>query len=230
MHRSKKYKNARKLVEKSKVYTLDEALDLLPKVSTSKFDSSIELHINLNLSEKQKKISIKGSATLPHQVGPKVKIAVLTSSDHFGEAQDADTVGSDDLIKKIQDGWTDFDVLLATPDIMPKIAVLGKILGPKGKMPNPKNNTVTTDIKDTIESYKKGKTDFKADAQGGIHQVVGKISLKKDQLLENIQTFLKAVFNEVKNLQANPFKTIYLSPTMGPSIRLDVNVMLKDLT
>lgn len=227
---SKKQKAAQKLVDKTKSYNLEDALDLLPKISTSKFEASVETHINLNLSEKQKKISIKGNTTLPHQVAESIKIAVLTTPEHNNEAKEADVVGNDDLIKKIEKGWSDFDVLIATPEIMQKVAILGKILGPKGKMPNPKSGTVTTNLKQTIQSYKEGKTDFKADQQGGIHHAVGKINMKKEHLKENVITFFKAVYQETKNLQAIPFKSIYLSPTMGPSIKLDINSLLKDLT
>ena len=113
---------------------------------------------------------------------------------------------------------------------MPKVAVLGKILGPKGKMPNPKNETVTNNLKEVIENYKKGKIDFKADEQGGIHQVIGKVKMGKEKLSENIKAFLKKVYSETKRLQSNPFKSVHLTPTMGPSIRLDENSLLKDLT
>jgi large subunit ribosomal protein L1 len=230
MKRSKKYKEVLKLIDKTKSYNLEEAINLLPKLSISKFDSSVEIHINLNLSEKQKKTVIKGSTTLPHQVGSSVVIAVITTPDHIDKAKEADVSGGEDLIKKIQGGWDDFDILIATPDIMVKLAALGKVLGPKGKMPNPKNGTITTDIEKTIKSYKKGKLNFRSDEQGGIHQVVGKCNMKTKKLTENILTFFKAILQETKNLQAVPFKSVFLSPTMGPSIRLDVNNLLKDLT
>ena len=230
MKRSKKYKKVEKLVEENKVYTIEEACKLLPKISISKFDSSVEIHINLALSDKQKKESIKGSTTLPHQVGSSAKVAVVTTPENMDKASKADMSGGDDLIKKIEEGFNDFDILIATPDIMPKMATLGKILGPKGKMPNPKNGTITTDIEKTIESYKKGKLDFKADSQQGMHAPVGKASMKAGDLEDNVKTFLKAVFKETKNLQPNPFRTIFLTPTMGPSIPLDVNEVLKNLT
>lgn len=230
MSRSKKYKKVQKLIDKTKHYNLEQAIELMPKLSTSKFDSAIEIHINIKLSQKQKKESIKGSLTLPHQVGTVTKIAVLTTPEHVDEAKEADTVGAEDLIKKIEKGWSDFDVLIATPEIMPKIASLGKILGPKGKMPNPKNETVTTNLKKVIGMYKKGKLDFKADKQGGIHKTIGKVSMKKEQLIENAKAFFKAVFDETKRLQSMPFKSVFLSPTMGPSIRLDKDQLIKDLT
>lgn len=230
MKRSKKYREVEKLIDKSREYTLDEALGLLPKVSISSFDSSIEIHIKLRLKDKQKKLSIKGSARLPHQIGKTAKIAVITTPEHEDKAKSADIVGGEELIKKIQDGWIDFDVLIATPEIMPKIAVLGKVLGPKGKMPNPKNGTVTTNVSKAIESYKKGKTDFKADKQGGIHRKIATLKMDTKKIKENIVTFLEAVFQEVKNLNTVPFKSVTLAPSMGPGIKLDVNELIKDLT
>jgi large subunit ribosomal protein L1 len=230
MKRSKKYKNTLKLYDKTKQYSLDESLDILPKLNTTKFDSSVEIHINLQLTEKQKKSSIKGSCVLPHQIGKSIKIAVITTPQHEAEAKSADISGSEDLIKKIEKGWSDFDVLIATPEIMPKVAILGKTLGPKGKMPNPKNGTVTTNLKETINNYKKGKTDFKADKQGGIHMKIGKISMKKDELKENLQTFLKSLYSETRTIQVIPFKSITLTPTMGPGIKLNINEILKELT
>lgn len=222
MKRSKKYQKAARLTDRSKDYKLEEAIELLPEISISSFESSVELHINLNLTGKQKKETIKGNITLPHKVGEPAKVAVITTSEYASKAKSADFVGGEDLIKKIQKGWSDFDVIIATPEIMPKIAVLGKILGPKGKMPNQKNQTVTTDIKKAIDSYKKGKIDFRADEQGSIHQVVGKVNMKKEQILENITTFISAVKQEVKGIKGDPFKSAYLSPSMGPSIKLDL--------
>jgi large subunit ribosomal protein L1 len=225
MRRSKTYKEKQKLIDKKKNYTLEEALDLLPKLTTCKFDASVELHINLNLTEKEKNIPLKESITLPNQSSvSKTKVAVITTPDHVSEAKEADFVGEDDLIKKIKEGFNDFDVVIATPEVMPKIAILGKILGPRGKMPNPKNNTVTSDLKKIIQSYKKGKMDFRADDAGGIHVNIGKISMKKENLKENLIAFIKSVIKELKN-QTQPFKSVYIAPAMGPSVKLD----LKDL-
>lgn len=227
MKRSKKYRKAQALVDKTKAYALGAAIELLPKLSTAEFDSSVEIHMNLKLSEKQKKGSTRGSVILPHQAEASTKIAVITTPEHQEEAKEADFVGGEDLIKKIENGWSDFDIVIATPEIMPKVAVLGKLLGPKGKMPNPKTKTVTTDLKSTIENYKRGKTDFKADKQGGIHKVIGKVTMKKEHLLENVRVFLKAVLKETPKTEGLPFKSVFLTPTMGPSIKLDVTSLLK---
>jgi len=230
MKRSKKYKKALENIDKSKEYTLEEAIELLPKVNICSFDSSVDIHLKIRLKEKQKKLSIKGSTKLPNKVGQSVRIAVITTNEHQEEAKSADIVGGEDLIQKIEKGEIDFDILIATPDIMAKVAKLGRILGPKGKMPNPKNGTVTTDLDGTIESYKEGKTNFKVDKQGGIHMKIGSINMEKEKLQENIITFLKAVYQEIKNLNPVPFKSIILAPSMGPSIKLDVNEVIKNLT
>jgi large subunit ribosomal protein L1 len=230
MKRSKKYKQVLKQLDKSQNYSLKEAVTLIPQLSTSKFAGSIEIHVNLLLTEKQQKENIRGSVTLPYQVGTPAKIVVLTTPEHFEEAKGADTVGGEDLIKKIEKGWNEFDIVIATPEVMQKVAILGRILGPKGKMPNPKNDTVTTHLKQTIENYKKGKIDFKADGQGGIHKVIAKTTMKPEEILENIFNFLKAIVQETKRYTAVPFKSIFISPTMGPSIKLDTASLLKDLT
>lgn len=222
MNRSKNYKEKSKLVDKGKEYKLEEALELIPKVSTDNFDASIEIHINLNIMEKQRQGPIKGSTTLPHQFGNEVKLAVVTTPEHFEEAKEVENVGEDKLINKISDGFDDFDILIATPEVMPKLAKLGKILGPQGKMPNPKNGTVTTDLKKTIKSFKEGKINFRSDDGDSIHQVVGKVSMKKENISENIHNLVEAVLAEMQNkFKVTPFKSIYVTPTMGPSIKLD---------
>ncbi len=220
--RSKKYQKAKKLVEEKDKYPLEKALELLPEVNTSSFKGAAELHINLNFNKKQlKENTIKGSLTLPNQVGDPVKIAVVTTPKNQEKAKKADTVGGEELIKKIEDGWMEFDVLIATPDIMQKLAKLGPILGPKGKMPNPKNETVTKDVDRVIENYKKGKTDFRMDEKGGVHKKIGNVDMEKEKLEENIEAFIKAVLEEAKKVKPVPFESIFLSPSMGPSIPLD---------
>lgn len=230
MKRSKKYKAAEKQIDKTKTYSIEDAVALLPKVNTASFDATVEMHVNLKLTDKQKKQSIKGSLQFPHQVGEAAKVLVITSPDNQKDADAADFVGGEEMVKKIQDGWSDFDIVIATPEIMPKIAVLGKVLGPKGLMPNPKNNTVTNDLKKTIQTYKAGKINFRADKQGGIHIAVGKVAMKPEELSANIIAALEAVFEETKSLSPNPFKSLYLSTSMGPSIPLDTNAVVKQLT
>ncbi len=222
MKRSKKYKEAIKLVDKTKLYEIEEAVELIPKISTCKFDASVELHVKLNIPSKYEKEVIRGSVIFPYKTGPEVKIVVLTTSEYFDKAKEADFYGAEDLIKKIENGWNEFDVVIATPNIMTKLAPLGKILGPKGLMPNPKNNTVTTNLEEIIKSYKKGKTDFKTDNNKNIHIVVGKVSTKKEHLIENIKIALKSIIDSSKRYNPNPIKTAYLSPTIGPSIKLNV--------
>lgn len=230
MARGKKYKKVASSVDRAKVYNLDEAVALLPTISTSSFKGSLNLHVKLNLSEKQKNESIKGSVQLPHQVGEPAKILVITTPEHQKEAEGADYVGGEEIVKKIQGGWEDFDIVIATPDIMPKIAMLGKVLGPKGLMPNPKSGTVTTDIKATVASYKKGKIDFRMDKQGGIHQTIGKSDMTAEQIKDNILAFMDALFGEIRKFGANPIKSIFIAPTMGPSIKLDSHESAFSLT
>ena len=225
MKRSKKYIEAQKLITTGKKYTLKEAVELLPKVSFTKFAGSINFQINLSLNEKQKKEVIRGSFTLPHSLGKSLKILVLAEPADKEKAKDADFFGGEELVKEIEDGKADFDMVITTPKMMPKIAKLGKILGTKGLMPNPKNGTITTDLEATIKKFKKGLKNFKAD-NGVITTVIGKTDMKTEQILENFAEFLKAVSNETKKLGPNVVKAMFLIPTMGPKINLDVNSVL----
>lgn len=230
MKRSNKYKKAKKESEKKSKYELSEALEILPEISTSNFVGSAELHINLNM---QKDKSIKGSVKFPNEIkSNETKIAVVTTPDNYDEAKKAgaDFVDGDKLIKKIEEGWSEFDILIATPNVMPKIAKLGRTLGPKGLMPNPKNNTVTENLKKVITAYKSGKVDFKAGDHGGIHQSIGKISQETEKLVENAYTFIEAVFKEANILGPTPFKSIYVAPSMGPSLEIDRSELMKKLT
>jgi len=223
MNRSKKYNESLKKIDSSKRYDLDETIKLLPSISYSKFAGSIEVSIFLNLNEKQKKESIRGSYSLPHSFGSSVKVLVLCEKGEEKSAVGADFVGSDDLIKEIEDGKSDFDVVVTTPSMMPKIAKLGKFLGAKGLMPNPKNGTITTDLEGTIKTFKSGKKNYKASEFGLINAIVGKTDMKPEAIKENMQAFLGLIFNDIKKFGPNPIKNISVSPTMGPKINLDVN-------
>jgi len=225
MKRSKKYIEAQKLITKGKKYTLDEALGLLPQVSFTKFAGSINMQINLNLNEKQKKDVIRGSFTLPYSFGKQVKILVLAEASEKENAKEADFFGAEDLMKEIEAGKSDFDLVITTPMMMPKIAKLGKILGGKGLMPNPKNGTITTDIGSKIKKFKKGLKNFKAE-NGIITSVIGKTDMKIDELKQNCGEFVKSVNNEIKKLGPNAIKSMYFIPTMGPKISLDVNSVI----
>jgi len=223
MKRTKKYSEAAKKIERSKKYDLDEAVKLLPEISYSKFPGSIEISVYLNLNDKQKKESIRGAYTLPHSFGKEVRVLVFCDPSEAKKAVGADFVGADDLVKEVEGGKSDFDMVICTPMMMPKIAKLGKVLGSKGLMPNPKNGTITTDLESTIKTFKSGRKNYKATEVGLIVGVVGKTSMKADELKANIIAFLEAIYNDTKKFNPTPIKSVALCPTMGPKISIDVN-------
>jgi large subunit ribosomal protein L1 len=231
MKRSKKYKDASTKLLDGLAYSIDEALKLAKETSYTKFVGSMDVAFNFNVPEKLKKEPFRGSITLPHQITSTVKVAVIANGQEEADAKaaGADEVGGDELIKKIEGGYLDFDILIATPPMMVKMAKLGKILGPKGLMPNPRNETVTTEVARVITNYKKGKMDFKLDAQGGIKAKFAKADMSEDQMKENFLAFTKIAYNETKKLGPNRLKSIYLSATMGPSIKIDKNDFLKQI-
>ncbi|MBN1915422.1 50S ribosomal protein L1 [Candidatus Dojkabacteria bacterium] len=223
MKRGKKYNEVTKSFDKTKKYSLDEASKLLPGLSISKFEGSIEIHLTIDAKSKKKECTVRGSITLPHQTGASKKVAVIAESKDQKKATDAgaDKVGLDDLIKEIEGGKIDFDVLIATPEVMPRIASLGRVLGPKGLLPNPKNQTVTTDIERVVKSYKAGKLDFKMDEAFGIHAKIGRTRMTPEQIKDNLSSFLKAVLNEAKIISPTPFKSVVVSPSMGPGVKIE---------
>lgn len=231
MKRSKKYNEASKKVLVGMSYSIDEALKAAKEVSYTKFVGGIDVAINFNVAEKYKKEPFRGSITLPHQITDSVKVAVIAMGQDEADAKaaGADEVGGEELIKKIEGGYLDFDILIATPPMMVKMAKLGKILGPKGLMPNPRNETVTADVARVISNYKKGKMDFKLDAQGGIKAKIGKTNMEVEQIKENFMAFVKIAFAETRKLGPNRVKSIFVSPTMGPSIKIDKNDFLKQV-
>lgn len=223
---SKRMNIAKALVEKHKVYTLDEAVKLAKETSTTKFDSTVELNFNLNIDPKKADQQIRGAIVLPAGTGKTQKILVLTNTK-VKEAQDAkaDFVGGEDLIQKIQkENWFDFDVIVATPEMMAKLGAIGKILGPKGLMPNPKTGTVTVDVTKAIDEIKKGKIEFRADKEGNVHTIIGKSSFSIEFLKENFE----AIMAEIKRVKPQTVKGDYItnvsiSTTMGPGIKVQIN-------
>lgn len=193
MKRGKKYKQMSEKVDANKIYSLEEAVKLAKELKTAKFDESVEVHIKTNIDPKKTDQQIRSTVVLPHGTGKTKKVAVITSTS-AKEAKEAgaEIVGGEEMIDKIAKK-VDFDVLVATPEMMPKLAKVAKILGPKGLMPNPKTETVTTKIKETVEALKKGKAAYKSDDGGNIHQVVGKVSFDDAKLVENIKAFLESV-------------------------------------
>lgn len=219
--RSKKYRAAMELIDKDKIYTIDEAVELAKKTATAKFDETIEMHVRLGVDPKYADQQVRGAIVLPNGTGKSKKVLVFTKGEKVQAAQDAgaDYVGSDELVAKIQGGWFDFDVAIATPDMMGVVGRLGKLLGPRGLMPNPKLGTVTPDVAKAIAEQKAGKVEYRTDKAGNIHCPIGKASFENDKLKENYQTLLDTLIR-VKPAAAKGqyVRSIHLSATMGPGV------------
>jgi large subunit ribosomal protein L1 len=214
---------ARKLVE-ARPYKLEEAAELLRKAHFVKFDETVELVLNLGVDAKQSDQMVRGTVVLPHGLGKSKRVLVIASGDKVREAQDAgaDFVGGEDMVQKISEGWTDYDAVIATPDMMKSAGKLGKVLGPRGLMPNPKTGTVTTDIAKAVKEVKAGKVEFRIDKTGLIHSPVGKISFTAKNLAENAAALLNAVVKAKPAASKGKYvKKITLTSTMGPGILID---------
>jgi len=225
--RGKKYK---KMIKdfKDKTYTLDEAIKKAKETSYTKFPGSIELHFAMTLPKDKEAKSIKGSFALPHPVKTEeVKIIVFCEKDQAEKAKKSGAIeaGLDDLIKKIQDGWMDFDIALAIPSVMPKIAVLGKQIGPKGLMPNPKTGTLVEDVEKAIKEFQKGKTKFACDEGGVVHLVVGKVDIDDKEIRKNISTAIKEIAAVIGKTPDSLVKSIALSATMGAGVHVDTEFL-----
>ena len=211
---------------KSKIYSsLDKAIQTLKETATAKFTESVELHANLNIDPKYADQQLRTTVTLPHGVGKQVTIAVLTNDANFEEAKTAgaDIVGSNELIEDITQGNINFDLLIATPDMMPKLAKLGRVLGPKGLMPSPKSGTVSNTLTETLTDFKKGKFEYKADKTGVVHVTFGKVNFTEVQLRENLEALYNSIEkNRPSGVKGKYFKSVFISTTMGPSIKLDL--------
>ncbi len=211
-------------IDKHKQYDLSEACKLLPQISTSKFTGSCDMDVILNLKEKHKNVSIRGSIVFTHKFQDDITILAFASKKDQEKAKKAgaDYVGLEDMIKKVKDGWMDFDIVIATPEVMPQIAILGKILGPKQLMPNPKSGTVAQDIAKAIKAYKSGKTDFKMDPGKTIKLKFGKCDMSPKQLQENLQKALEEIKSEVNQYGQNIIDKVIIHPTMGQAIKVMV--------
>jgi large subunit ribosomal protein L1 len=224
MKRGKTYKKTIKDLDRSETYSLEDGIKKVKALSYSKFVGSLELHADIAVSKDKDPKSIKGGITFPHSTGSKdTKIAVFTTPDRDEEAKKAgaDIVGLEKLMKDVKAGKIEFDIAIATPSVMPQIAVLGKELGPKGLMPNPKVGTVTEDITSVVEEYKKGKQTFTCDASGVIHMSVGKLDMEDEKLIENIHEAVKAIEVAVGKGYMQAINRLHLAPTMGPSIKVN---------
>ncbi|ACJ75113.1 50S ribosomal protein L1 [Thermosipho africanus H17ap60334] len=222
---SKRYNEVRKLVDRNKDYDLNEAIDLAKKVATAKFDETVELHIKTNIDYRKSDQQIRSTIALPHGTGKEVKVLVFATGEKAEEAKaaGADYVGAEDLAEKIQkENFLDFDVAIATPDMMRVIGKLGKILGPRGLMPNPKAGTVTNDVASAVKEFKKGRMEVRTDKTGNLHIPVGKASFDNEKLKENIKSAYEQILNlKPAGVKGNFIKKVVLSTTMGPGIKVD---------
>ena len=226
MKKGKRYLEAAKLIEKSSVYDLEEAVSLVKKSASAKFDETIEAHLRLGVDGRHADQQVRGAVVLPHGTGKKVRVLVFAKGDKVDEAlaAGADFAGGDELVPKIQnDGWLDFDVVVATPDMMGVVGRLGRVLGPKGLMPNPKAGTVTMDVTKAVNDIKAGKIEYRLDKSNIIHVPIGKASFTEEQLADNFQTLIDAVVKAKPAAAKGQYiKSLVVASTMGPGVKLNV--------
>jgi len=227
MKKGKKYTVASEKVDRNKLYSLEEAVKLVKETSISSFDGSVELAVRLNLDTRKSEQQLRGALVLPNGTGKNKKVLVVAKGDFAKVAKEAgaDFVGDTDILEKIEkENWLDFDVMIATPDMMPALGKLGKVLGPKGLMPNPKTGTVTNDVKKAVLDVKKGRAEYKTDTYGNVHTMVGKASFTEEQLNENINSIMNVIIkSKPSTVKGIYIKNISISSTMGPGIKVDSN-------
>ena len=222
---TKQRKEALAKFDKSKSYSLSEAVNIVKQITYTKVDASVDLNIRLGVDPRKANQMVRGSVTLPHGTGKVVRVLVLCNPDKAQEALDAgaDYVGLDEYIQKIKDGWTDIDIVITTPNIMPKVGALGRILGPRGLMPNPKTGTVTMDVAKAVQEVKAGKIDFKVDKYGIINAGVAKVSFSPEQIFDNAKELIQTVIKlKPAAAKGTYVKSIYISSTMSPGVQIDV--------
>ena len=223
--RSKKYTEAFSKIEKSKVYTKEEAVKLVKETSISKFDGSVEIAMRLNLDTKKADQQLRGAIVLPKGTGKTVRVLVIAKGDNAKKAKDAgaDYVGDVDMIEKIEkENWFEFDTMIATPDMMPLLGKIGRVLGPRGLMPNPKTGTVTVDVEKAINEVKAGRVEYRTDSFGNVHGIIGKVSFSEADLLENLNAFVSAILKvKPATVKGEYVKNISISSTMGPGIKVE---------
>ncbi len=222
---SKQRKEALAKFDKSKSYSLIEAVNIVKQITYTKFDASVDLNIRLGVDPRKANQMVRGSVTLPHGTGKVVRVLVLCNPDKAQEALDAgaDYVGLDEYIQKIKDGWTDIDVVITTPNIMPKVGALGRILGPRGLMPNPKTGTVTMEVGKAVQEVKAGKIDFKVDKYGIINAAVAKVSFTPEKIFDNAKELISTVIKlKPAAAKGTYVKSVYISSTMSPGVQIDI--------
>jgi large subunit ribosomal protein L1 len=220
----KKYLEARARIDREHEYLPAEAIKLVKDTKTSKFDEAVEIHVRTGLNVRHAEEQLRGTIALPNGLGKEVKIAVFAQGDKAREAQEAgaDVVGADDLAKRVEEGFTDFDVAIATPDMMPVVGRLGRVLGPQGKMPNPKVGTVTMDVKKAVEESKSGKVEYRTDRTAIVHMIIGKTSFDERQLLENYAAVVEELIRAKPSAAKGRYlRTITMASTMGPGVKVD---------
>jgi large subunit ribosomal protein L1 len=222
-YRSKRYRASLEKIDKRKMHSLGEAVKILKELPPTKFDQAVDVAVRLGVDPRHADQNVRGTVRLPHGVGKKIRVLVLTKGKEKEALEaGADLSGFDEYIEKIKGGWTDIDVIIATPDVMSEVSKLGKILGPRGLMPNPKSGTVTQDIPSAVKEVKAGKIEFRVDKTGILHASIGKISFDQDKLLDNVKAFLHTVVKlKPASAKGQYIKSISMSTTMGPGIRID---------
>lgn len=227
MKRSKKYEEASKKVERNKLYTKEEAVKLVKETSTSKFDGTVEVAMRLNLDTKKADQQLRGAIALPKGTGKSIRVLVIAKGEKAEAAKKAgaEYVGDVDMIEKIEkENWFEFDTMIATPDMMPLLGKIGRVLGPKGLMPNPKTGTVTVDVDKAVEEVKAGRVEYKTDSFGNVHGIIGKVSFKEEDLLANLDAFVAAILKvKPSTVKGEYVKNISISSTMGPGIKIENN-------
>jgi large subunit ribosomal protein L1 len=220
--RGKGFRKSAEQLEKGKAYALDQAVELAKKTSHAKFDATVELHVNLGVDPRQADQNIRDNLVLPAGTGRSLKVAVLTDDTKAAKDAGADSAGTDDLLTEIEKGTINFDILIATPNLMPRLGKYARVLGPRGLMPNPKSGTVTTDVNKAVAEAKAGRVEYRVDSTGIVHLGVGKVSFEPNRLLENVQAVMTSIkANKPSNVKGTYIKAVHLTTTMGPSIKID---------
>jgi large subunit ribosomal protein L1 len=229
MKRSKRYKTVLKKIDQTKTYSIEDAIARVKEMASAKFTEAVDVAVRLGVDPKKADQAVRGTVSLPHGIGKEVRVLVIAKppKDEEAKAAGADHVGFQDYIQKIQQGWADIDVIIATPDVMGDVGKLGKVLGPRGLMPNPKSGTVTIDIAKAVKEVKAGKIEFRVDKAGILHTTIGKVNFENQKLIENVNAFLGTVMRlKPATAKGQYIKSIALSSTMGPGVHIDRNVIV----